>query len=145
MGGSISIALFVNIGGGLAKGGSLSLLLGFTIYSLILSCVNNCIAEMTVLHPAPGGFIRMAGIWVDDAFGFMAGWNFFLYEALAVPFEITALSMTLSFWRDDIPAGAVAAVCIVSYSYGSLPLTGRFQFPHCPFARVISHSHLWPW
>ncbi|CBF83027.1 hypothetical protein AN3287.2 [Aspergillus nidulans FGSC A4] len=116
MGGSIGTALFVNIGGGLAKGGPLSLLLGFTIYSLILSCVNNCIAEMTVLHPAPGGFIRMAGIWVDDAFGFMAGWNFFLYEALTIPFEITALSMTLSFWRDDIPAGAVAAVCIVSYS-----------------------------
>ncbi|KAL4758168.1 amino acid permease-domain-containing protein [Aspergillus foveolatus] len=104
VGGSIGTALFVNIGG------------RFTIYSLILSCVNNCIAEMTVLHPAPGGFIRNAGTWVDGAFGFMAGWNFFLYEALSVPFEITALAMTLSFWRDDIPAGAVAAVCIVSYS-----------------------------
>ncbi|KAL4938277.1 hypothetical protein BDV06DRAFT_231971 [Aspergillus oleicola] len=116
MGGSIGTALFINIGGGLAKGGPLGLLLGFTFYSLILSCVNNCIAEMTVLHPAPGGFIRMAGKWVDDAFGFMAGWNFFLYEALTVPFEITALSMTLSFWRDDIPAGAVCAAAIVSYS-----------------------------
>ncbi|KAL4930321.1 amino acid permease/ SLC12A domain-containing protein [Aspergillus undulatus] len=116
MGGSIGTALFINIGGGLAKGGPLSLLLGFTFYSLILSCVNNCIAEMTVLHPAPGGFIRMAGKWVDDAFGFMAGWNFFLYEALTVPFEITALSMTLSFWRDDISAGAVCAAAIVSYS-----------------------------
>ncbi|KAL4976259.1 amino acid permease-domain-containing protein [Aspergillus desertorum] len=81
MGGSIGTALFINIGGGLAKGGPLSLLLGFTIYALILSCVNNCIAEMTVLHPVPGGFIRMAGKGVDDAFGFMAGWNFFLYEA----------------------------------------------------------------
>lgn len=73
MGGSIGTALFINIGGGLAKGGPLSLLLGFAIYALILSCINNCIAEMTVLHPAPGGFIRMAGKWVDDAFGFMAG------------------------------------------------------------------------
>ncbi|KAL4747402.1 amino acid permease-domain-containing protein [Aspergillus terricola var. indicus] len=116
MGGSIGTTLFINIDGGLAKGGPLSLLLGFAIYALILSCVNNCIAEMTVLHPAPGGFIRMAGKWVDDAFGFMARWNFFLYEALTVPFEITALTMTLSFWRDDIPAGVVAAACIVSYS-----------------------------
>ncbi|KAL4862197.1 hypothetical protein BDV12DRAFT_207370 [Aspergillus spectabilis] len=120
IGGSIGTALFINIGGGLAKGGPLSLLLGFIIYSLILSCVNNSVAEMTVLHPAPGGFIRMAGKWVDDAFGFMAGWNFFIYEALSIPFEITALTMTLSFWRDDIPAGAVCAACIVSYSLLSI-------------------------
>ncbi|KAL4778221.1 amino acid transporter [Aspergillus varians] len=116
MGGSIGTALFINIGSGLAKGGPLSLLLGFTFYAFILSCVNNCIAEMTVMYPAPGGFIRMAGKWVDDAFGFMAGWNFFIYEALSVPFEITALTITLSFWRDDISAGAVCAACIVSYS-----------------------------
>jgi amino acid transporter len=38
----------------------------------------------------------MTGKWVDDAFGFMAGWNFFLYEALAVPFEITAITLVLS-------------------------------------------------
>ncbi|KAL4735029.1 hypothetical protein BDV11DRAFT_212344 [Aspergillus similis] len=46
----------------------------------------------------------------------MAEWDFFLYEALSVPFEVTALTMTLSFWRDDISAGGVAAACIVSYS-----------------------------
>ncbi|KAL4884848.1 amino acid transporter [Aspergillus karnatakaensis] len=120
MGGSIGTALFINIGGGLAKGGPLSLLLAFIIYSCILSCVNNSVAEMTVLHPVPGGFIRMAGKWVDDAFGFMAGWNFFIYEALTIPFEITALTMTLSFWRDDIPAGAVCAACIISYSLLSI-------------------------
>ncbi|KAL4767561.1 hypothetical protein BDW60DRAFT_211826 [Aspergillus nidulans var. acristatus] len=73
MGASIGTALFINIGGGLAKGGPFSLLLGFAIYILTLSCVNNCIAEMTVFHHAPGGFIRMAGKWVDDAFCFMAG------------------------------------------------------------------------
>ncbi|KAL4921998.1 amino acid permease/ SLC12A domain-containing protein [Aspergillus aurantiobrunneus] len=128
MGGSIGTALFINIGGGLAKGGPLGLLLGFTIYALIVSCVNNCIADMTVLHPALGGFIRMAGKWVDDAFGFMAGWNFFLYEALTIPFEITALTMTLSFWRDDIPAGAVCAACIVSYSTFAVRIYGEAEF-----------------
>lgn len=46
----------------------------------------------------------------------MAGWNFFLYEALLIPFEITALCTVLEFWRDDIPAGAVIAVAIVLYA-----------------------------
>lgn len=116
IGGSIGTALFVSIGGGLARGGPLSLFLAYTIYSGLLGLVNNCIAEMTVLHPVSGGFIRMAGKWVDDAFGFMAGWNFFFYEALLIPFEITALNLVLSFWRDDIPTAAVCAGCIVLYA-----------------------------
>jgi amino acid transporter len=53
---------------------------------------------------------------VDSALGFMAGWNFFLYEAILIPFEITALSVVLSYWRDDIPSAAVTAVVIVLYA-----------------------------
>ncbi|OOO08058.1 amino acid permease-associated region [Aspergillus oryzae] len=116
VGGAIGTALFISIGGALPKGGPLSLLLGYAIYCLILACVNNCLAEMTVLYPVPGGFIRLAGKWVDDAFGFMAGWNFFLFEALSIPFEITAINMVLSFWRDDIPTGAVCGACIAAYA-----------------------------
>jgi yeast amino acid transporter len=78
--------------------------------------INNCVAEMTTLMPVSGGFIRLAGEWVDDAWGFMAGWNYFIYEALLIPFEITALCTVLNFWRDDIPYGAVIAVAIVLYA-----------------------------
>jgi amino acid permease len=80
IGGSIGTALFVSIGGGLARGGPGSLLLAYGIYSCFLALVNNCIAEMTILYPVEGGFIRLAGKFVDEAVGFMAGWNFFLYE-----------------------------------------------------------------
>jgi amino acid permease len=30
---------------------------------------------MTTAYPVSGGFIRLAGHFVDDAFGFMAGYN----------------------------------------------------------------------
>lgn len=101
----------------------------------MLALVNNCIAEMSILMPVSGGFIRLAGEWVDDAFGFMAGWNFcesdvdvevlspadltgqVFYEALLIPFEITALNLVLSYWRDDIPTWAVCLACIVLYAY----------------------------
>ncbi|KAF2157029.1 putative arginine permease [Myriangium duriaei CBS 260.36] len=116
IGGSIGTALFVSIGGGLHSGGPGSLFLAYTIYSIMLAMVNNCISEMTVLHPISGGFIRMAGKWVDEALGFMAGWNFFIYEALLIPFEITALNLVLRFWRGDIPVPAVCAVAIVLYA-----------------------------
>lgn len=116
IGGSIGTALFVSIGGGLRAGGPGNLFLAYTIYSIMLGFVNNCMAEMAILQPVSGGFIRMAGHWVDDAFGFMAGWNFFIYEALLIPFEITALNLVLTFWSDNIPVAAICAACIVCYA-----------------------------
>lgn len=115
IGGSIGTGLFVTIGSGLAKAGPGSLLLGFIVYCGFMALVNNCMAEMATLMPVTGGFVRMAGRWVDESLGFMVGWNFFLYEALIIPFEITALSLVLSYWSDNIPAGAISAGCIVLY------------------------------
>lgn len=79
IGGSIGTALFVSIGGGLTQGGPGSLLIAFIMYSCFLGLVNNCMAEMSVFMPVSGSFVRMGSKWVDEAFGFMLGWNFFLY------------------------------------------------------------------
>ncbi|KAF4980693.1 hypothetical protein FZEAL_3361 [Fusarium zealandicum] len=121
-GGSIGTALFISIGGGLARGGPGSLLIAYTLYSVILALVNNSIAEMNTYMPVAGGFVRLAGHWVDDALGFMAGWNFFLYEALLIPFEITALTFVISFWSPEVTnPGPTAGVCAaVIFCYGLL-------------------------
>ncbi|KAF2754446.1 hypothetical protein EJ05DRAFT_141955 [Pseudovirgaria hyperparasitica] len=116
IGGSIGTALFVSIGGALNKGGPAGMLIAYTLYACMLALVNNAMAEMAIYMPVSGGFVRMAGHWVDQALGFAAGWNFFLYEALLIPFEITALNTILKFWRDDIPVAAVCAVVIVLYT-----------------------------
>ncbi|SPJ71030.1 probable carnitine transporter [Fusarium torulosum] len=110
--GSIGTALFISIGGALAKGGAGNLLIGFTFYSCILALVNNSIAEMSTYMPVAGGFINLAGHWVDDALGFVAGWNFFFYEALIIPFEIVALTSVISFWDiNTLNPGPTAGVC----------------------------------
>lgn len=118
-GGSIGTALFISIGGGLAKGGPGSLLIAYTVYTLILALVNNSVAEMNTYMPVAGGFVRLAGYWVDDALGFLAGWNFFLYEAILIPFEITALNIVISFWSDEVvkpgPTAGICAAVIILY------------------------------
>ncbi|KAF5005377.1 hypothetical protein FDECE_8189 [Fusarium decemcellulare] len=115
IGGSIGTSTFVSVGIGLARGGPGSLLIAFLFYSTILSCVNNCMAEMAVFMPVSSAFVRMAGRWVDEAFRFMAGWNFFLYQAIMIPYEITAIALVLSYWRDDIPVAAVVSACVILY------------------------------
>ncbi|EOO00612.1 putative general amino acid permease agp2 protein [Phaeoacremonium minimum UCRPA7] len=115
IGGTVGTGLFVSIGSGLMNGGPASLFIAYTFYSCLVGLVNNCMAEMAIYMPVSGSFIRFAGKWVDEAFGFMSGWNFFLYEATLIPFEISALNLVLTFWRDDIPVAAVCAACIVLY------------------------------
>lgn len=78
IGGSIGTALFVSIAWGLVEGGPGSLFIAFAIYCAILALANNCMAEMTVFMPVVGGWVRMGSKWVDEAYGFMAGWNFFV-------------------------------------------------------------------
>lgn len=116
VGGSIGTALFVSIGTGLTRGGPGSLFIGYTIYSLFLAMVNNCVAEMVVYMPVSSSFLRMAGKWVDESFGFMAGWNFFLYEAFLIPFEISALNLVITFWTDKVPVAAICIACIVLFA-----------------------------
>ncbi|CAI6337840.1 unnamed protein product [Periconia digitata] len=115
IGGSIGTALFISIAWGLVEGGPGSLFIAFTLYSCFLALANNCMAEMCVFMPVVGGWVRMGSKWVDEAYGFMCGWNFFLYEAILIPFEISALNLILTYWRDDIPVWAVVIPCIVLY------------------------------
>lgn len=116
IGGAIGTALFVSIGNGLAAGGPGSLFITFTLWSFVVGAVNNSVTEMMVLQPVSGGFIRLAGHWFDDALGFMVGWNFFFFEVLAIPFEITAVSIVIRFWTTAIPIWAICLVVLVLYA-----------------------------
>lgn len=92
IGGSIGTALFVSIGGGLYRGGAANLLLAYTIQSCVLAMVNNSIAEMSTAYPVSGGFIRLAGHFVDDALGFMVGWNFLCAFLSCLGFVVTNIN-----------------------------------------------------
>lgn len=70
---------------------------------------------MTYL-PISSPFIRFAGRYVDEAFGFAAGWNFFVFEAALVPFEVTACNVVIHYWSDVVPAGGIIAIVIVLYA-----------------------------
>ncbi|KAK5081410.1 general amino acid permease agp2, partial [Cryomyces antarcticus] len=72
-------------------------------------------AEMVTYLPISSPFIRFAGRYVDDAFGVAAGYNFFIFEAMLVPFEITACNVIIHYWSNVVPAGGIIAIVIVMY------------------------------
>ena len=79
---------------------------------------------MVTFLPISSPFIRFAGRFVDDAFGFAAGWNFFVFEAALVPFEIVACNVIIGFWSDVVPTGAIIAIVLVLYAYVTTPHPG---------------------
>lgn len=72
-------------------------------------------AEMVTYLPISSPFIRFAGRYVDEAFGFAAGYNFFVFEAALVPFEIVACNVIIHYWSDVVPAGGIISIVIVLY------------------------------
>lgn len=75
------------------------------------------LAEMVTYLPISSPFIRSAGRYVDEALGVAAGYNFFIFEAALVPFEIVAVSLIIRYWTDVIPVAAMNVVIIVLYGF----------------------------
>ncbi|KAF2725224.1 amino acid transporter [Polychaeton citri CBS 116435] len=115
IGGTIGTALYVQIGRGLLNGGPGSLFVAFTIWCAFILAVTICMAEMVTYLPISSPFIRFAGRYVDEAFGFACGINFFIFEAIMVPFEIVACNLVIHFWSDIVPAGGIIAIIIILY------------------------------
>ncbi|KAL2833259.1 amino acid permease/ SLC12A domain-containing protein [Aspergillus cavernicola] len=70
---------------------------------------------MVTYLPVSSPFVRFAGRYVDDAFGVAAGYNFFVFEAAMVPFEITACNLIIQYWSDIVPLSAMITIIILLY------------------------------
>ncbi|KAL4879793.1 amino acid permease/ SLC12A domain-containing protein [Aspergillus karnatakaensis] len=70
---------------------------------------------MVTYLPISSPFIRFAGRYVDEAFEVAAGYNFFVFEAALVPFEVTAANLVIHYWTDAIPLPAMISIIIVLY------------------------------
>lgn len=106
----------VQIGKGLVQGGPGSLVIAFSFWCTVVLAVTLCAAEMVTLAPVPSPFARLAGALCDEALGFAAGWNYLAFEAVLVPFEVTACGLVVRFWTDAVPPAAVAAIVVALYA-----------------------------
>lgn len=115
IGGTIGVGLFVSIGNGLKKGGPLSLLLGIFLWCLPVLAVTATTAEMVCYLPIPSPFITLAGRCVDEAYGVMTGFNFWVLESSLIPFELTLFNQLLHFWFQDYSAAIPLVLQMVAY------------------------------
>lgn len=62
----------------------------------------HALAEMAVLYPVNGAFYTYIVRFVDPSWGFAMGLDYALSWLTVLPFELTAASLTIRFWRTDV-------------------------------------------
>ncbi|VEU21088.1 DEKNAAC101943 [Brettanomyces naardenensis] len=129
--GTLGVGMFVNTSKTLTLCGPLSLVLGCIFWSIPVLIVNISCGEMVVHLPIPSPFISLAERCIDEAFGFMAGWNFWVLQGSLVPFEMTLFNSLIHYWRDDFSAAIPFALILVLYFFinlSNVKYYGEFEF-----------------
>lgn len=101
--GIIGPGLLVGTSGALAKGGPAALVIGFSIVGLVAFSITQSIGEITTLYPTGGAFIKQGERFVDKAFAFAMGWNYFVIWVTVLANEYNVLASVLSYWSDVVP------------------------------------------
>lgn len=114
--GVIGTALFVAIGSALQHGPG-NLLIAYAFWCIPILCITVSTAEMVCYLPISSPFIRLSGRCCDDAFEFMAGWNFWFLECVQIPFEIVAVNRMIHYWTDDYSPAITLSVQTALYFF----------------------------
>jgi amino acid transporter len=115
----------------LHNGGPLGLLLGYitmgTIcYAVMVSTPSSSsfemhlssfpqvsLGEMIAYLPIEGGHIKLAERFVDPAFSFAMGWNYWYNWVIVLPAELSAAAVLISYWNKVINPAAWVSMCLV--------------------------------
>ncbi|KPI35340.1 putative proline-specific permease put4 [Cyphellophora attinorum] len=130
IGGTIGTGLFLGIGAALATSGPLSLLLGYSISSVAIWIMMQCLGEMTTLLPLPGMIAQLGSRFIDPALGFAIGWNQFYNCGIAVCSELSAITVLVQYWVDVNPAIWITAilVLVVFFNIFAINIYGEAEF-----------------
>ncbi|KAG5648120.1 hypothetical protein DXG03_006074 [Asterophora parasitica] len=72
------------------------------------------LGEMVAYLPIPGGHIKLAERFVDPAFSFTLGWNYWYNWTILLPAELSASAVLIGFWTDVNPAAWITVTMIVT-------------------------------
>ena len=73
------------------------------------------LGEMATYLPIPGSFGTYAKRYVDPAFGFALGWNYWFNWAITLAAEVLAGALIMKYWFPDVPAIVWSAFSCLFY------------------------------
>lgn len=98
IGGSIGTGIFLASGNAIYMAGPGGTMLAYLITGIMVYFLMTSLGEMASYHPSTGSFYLYATKYVDPAFGYALGWNYWYNWAITVASEISAASLVMHFW-----------------------------------------------
>lgn len=104
IGGSIGTGLFLASGATIQSAGPGGALAAYACIGIMVYFLMTSLGEMATYMPVSGSFSTYATRFVDPAFGFALGWNYWFNWAVTLAVEIAAAAIIMKFWLPDIPS-----------------------------------------
>lgn len=102
IGGSIGTGLFVGSGSALATGGPAGIVIAWMITATSVYATMQGLGELCTAFPISGGFNVYATRFIEPAFGFAIGYNYFMQFFVLLPLELVAASISIEYWNDTL-------------------------------------------
>lgn len=103
IGGSIGTGLFVASGSAISTAGPGGALVAYGLIGLLVYFMMTSLGEMATFMPVSGSFSTYATKFVDPAFGFALGWNYWFNWAITLAVDISTSALIMEYWFPDIP------------------------------------------
>ncbi|MCD1158917.1 amino acid permease [Peribacillus sp. N3] len=104
IGGSIGTGLFLASGATIQNAGPGGALAAYACIGIMVYFLMTSLGEMATYMPVSGSFSTYATRFVDPAFGFALGWNYWFNWAVTLAVEIAAAAIIMKFWLPDVPS-----------------------------------------
>ncbi|MDR0199467.1 MAG: amino acid permease [Streptococcaceae bacterium] len=113
LGGTIGTGLFVGSGATISQAGPLGALVAYAAIGLMVFFLMTSLGEMSSYLPISGAFGTFAGRYVDKAFGFAMGWNYWFNAAITVAVEAATVGVVMKYWLPNIPDWIWSTIVLV--------------------------------
>ncbi|KAJ5770524.1 uncharacterized protein N7511_002575 [Penicillium nucicola] len=114
IGSAIGTGFFLGTGQALSIGGPGFLLVAYCLTSILVYGVTTAMIEMSTYLPVSGASMSyFGGRYVSPSLGFAMGWLYFYSFAIIVAFELTAASILINYWPNDVHIAVWITVLLV--------------------------------
>ncbi|MGN7387477.1 amino acid permease [Sporosarcina sp. SAFN-015] len=131
LGGSIGTGIFLASGGAIHAAGPGGALVAYAAVGIMVYFLMTSLAEMAAYMPVAGSFKEYATRFVDPAFGFAIGWNYWYNWAITIAAELAAVVLIMKFWFPDSPSflwSGLALLIMFGINYMSVKGFGETEF-----------------
>jgi amino acid transporter len=97
---------------------------------------------MIAYLPLPGGHIKLAERFVDPAFSFTMGWNYWYNWTIILPAELSAAGILINYWNRTVNNSVWITICLIVVVTINMFGAGVYGEAEFIFAYVLSLPRL---